>query len=132
VSFPSPNSAKHGRVNAVVTAIDPVRLKSALGLIPRPVEVSARVDGDVGRASVVFARTGDASAAQEVLYAVSPAGADGNQSPVFGKVAFPAGASSITIPVAELPIPPGGTGANLRVIGNGNDYIVATDYSVRF
>jgi hypothetical protein len=50
---------------------------------------------------------------------------------VFGKVSFPAGAGSITIPVAELPIPPGGTGAVLRVIGNGDDYVVATDYPVR-
>ncbi len=132
VSFPSPSSPKHRQDNAIVTAVDPVRLKSALGLTPRPPEVSARADGRRSSASVVFARTGEASAPQEVLYAVSPAGADGSQSPVFGKVAFPAGAGSVTIPVAELPIPPGGTGANLRVIGNGNDYIVATDYSVRF
>ncbi|MGE5442904.1 MAG: hypothetical protein ACM3Q0_07670, partial [Bacteroidota bacterium] len=38
----------------------------------------------------------------------------------------------ITIPVAALPAPPGRTGANLKVIGNGNNYIVATAYSVRF
>jgi hypothetical protein len=131
VSFPSPDSPKHRQENAIVTAVDPVRLKSALGLTPQPPEVSASIDGDGRGASVVFARTGDASAPQEVLYAVSPAGADGSESPVFGKVSFPAGAGSITIPVAELPIPPGGTGAVLRVIGNGDDYVVATDYPVR-
>lgn len=131
VSFPSPNSPKRRQENAIVTAVDPVRLKSALGLTSRPPEVSAKVDDDSG-ASVVFVRTGEVSAPQEVLYAVSPAGADGSEAPTFGKAVIPAGASSITIPVAGLPIPPGGTGAALKVIGNGDDYVVATDYPVRF
>ncbi|SUS07574.1 hypothetical protein DF3PB_4640001 [uncultured Defluviicoccus sp.] len=34
VSFPSPSSPKFRQENAIVTAIDPVRLKQALGLIP--------------------------------------------------------------------------------------------------
>lgn len=34
VSFPSPSSPKFRQENAIVTAVDPVRLKQALGLIP--------------------------------------------------------------------------------------------------
>ena len=131
VSFPSPDSPKHHQENAIVTAVDPVRLKSALGLTSRRPEVSAKVEGASG-ASVTFVRTGEVSAPQEVLYALSPADADGSESPMFGKVVIPAGASSITIPVAACRRRRGGTGANLKVIGNGNDYIVATGYSVRF
>ena len=93
--------------------------------------MSAKVE-DAGGAAVTFVRTGEVSAPQEVLYALSPVDADGSESPMFGKLVIPPGASSITIPVAALPAPPGGSGASLKVIGNGDDYIVATGYSVRF
>jgi hypothetical protein len=131
VSFPSPESPKHRQENAIVTAVDPVRLKSAPGLTPRPPEVSANIAGD-GGVSITFVRTGEVSAPQEVLYAVSPARTDGSEAPVFGKVLIPAGAGSLTMPIAELPIPPGGSGASLKVIGNGNDYVVAADHAVRY
>jgi outer membrane protein assembly factor BamB len=61
--------AMDGRQNAVLTRLDPVRLKAALGLLPSMTEIALEPAPDAAMApAFVVSRTGAAAGAQEVLY----------------------------------------------------------------
>lgn len=103
--------------NVVLTGIDPVRLKAALGLLPAVPEVSvARAAEGDGAPRFVFTRTGPVAAPLDILYKL--ADAEGER---YDTIVIPAGAKSASLPL---------DGA-VSVVPNGNDYVAGAQRSAR-
>jgi hypothetical protein len=140
VSSFSPNEHR----NVIVTRIDPVRLKAALGVLPALAEVAVErmpdaADAASGEPGFIFRRTaGSLMAAQQVLYRLTPpTGADGATAAAqreerYGTITIPPGAASVSITLRDLladqpedlrSSTPHGT---LSVVPNGNDYTVGS------
>ena len=121
--------------NVVVTRIDPVRLKVALGLLPALSEV--RVERSTTTAdgpSFVFGRTNGAGADQQVLYRLSLKKPEDARPARYGKVTIPEGALSLHVSLKDLSPddPAAAQHGVLSVIPNGDDYTVGTERSVAF
>jgi hypothetical protein len=120
-----------GKDRVVVTRIDPVRLKAALGLLPGVVEIgvepAVETGADGARRAFTLTRSGDTAQPQEVLYRLAFVGADGVRQERQETATIPSGAASLTV---ELGRSAGGTSVTL--IPNGDDYVVAAKHSAGF
>ncbi|HEY0524702.1 MAG TPA: hypothetical protein VGD08_15010, partial [Stellaceae bacterium] len=128
--------------NVILTRIDPVRLKAALGVLPAVTEVTVeRKANDAADAApgFVFRRAAEnTAAAQQVLYRLAPpAGADGGaaaqqqQQPEerYGTITIPPGAASVSVTLRDLladrpDLQGSALHGALSVVPNGNDYTV--------
>ena len=126
VSFGS-RSAMH---DAILTRVDPVRLKVALGLLSSLTEVTIRFTAEK---DVVVTRTGETSELLEVILAVEASQVNGLlPNNRYAHVVIPAGSSTVTVSRSEIiPEQVGRTGeVSWTVIPNGNTYI-AYDAEIR-
>ena len=136
VSSFSPNEHR----NVILTRIDPVRLKAALGILPAVTEVTVdRISNAAADAApgFVFRRTAEnTAAAQQVLYRLAPpAGADGGAAAQhqpeerYGTIMIPPGAASVSVSLRDLladrpDLQGSALHGALSVVPNGNDYTV--------
>jgi hypothetical protein len=123
-----PQSAKQ---NVIVTRIDPVRLKVALGLLPSLTEITVKRTRLDAKPAFVFTRSGSSTQAeQEVLYKIETFSRNKVVQEHYNKIVIPAGASSVTI--SSQPLNYDKTNHSfLSVIPNGNNYIVGAKHQVR-
>ena len=113
--------------NVVVTRIDPVRLKVALGVLPSLTEVSvARTPEGTSAPGFIFARTGDQARPQKVLYKLVLSEAGGTAREQRGSIEIPAGARSATLGLAAIAdaTPSQALHGQVFVVANGNDYVL--------
>jgi hypothetical protein len=120
--------------NVIVTRIDPVRLKSALGLIPPLTEVSVERLPDPVTPHFVIARTGSTEGDQEVLYKLTTIEDHGVKHDHYGNISIPRGATSIDADLRQLfrKAPSESTGGLLTIIANGNDYVLTENHEISF
>jgi hypothetical protein len=120
--------------NVIVTRIDPVRLKSALGLISALTEVSVGRLPDSVMPHFVIARTDSTAGDQDVLYKLTFIEDDGVKHDHYGNTSIPRGVTSIKIDLKQLmgQAPAKLTGGLLTIIANGNDYILAENHKITF
>lgn len=114
--------------NAVVTRVDPVRLKAALGLLPAIGSVSVTRTAGAGAPRFVFSRSGDAGSAQEVLYEITA-----EKRRRYGSLVIPAGKRSAAVALETLAMPPGAARhGRVSVVANGDDYVAGARRSLSF
>jgi hypothetical protein len=127
-------SGEPGR-QVLVTRVDPVRLKIALGALPSLVELAVDRAPGTNAPGVVFTRSGSAEGAQEVRYRLALRGSGGRvMRERDGRITIPRGARSIGAALGELWPDASATasGGVLSLVANGNDYVVSTRRSVEF
>jgi hypothetical protein len=127
-------TAQAGDQNVVVTGIDPVRLKVALGLLPSLTEVTVDNSPQATEPSFTFTRKGSMATAQEVLYKLVITERNRTTREQYGKTKIPFGTASVTVALQQLQVtvPNAVKGGVLSVIPNGNDYVVGAKRSVAF
>ncbi len=122
--------------NVILTRIDPVRLKAALGLLPAVTEVSLTRTPESQGASFgfAFARTGSTRAPQKVIYQLVATDAQGGARERHGTVVIPTGAPSVSVGLRELQS--GGreevTHGVLSVVPNGDHYVAGANRRISF
>jgi outer membrane protein assembly factor BamB len=124
----------NGDRNVVLTRLDPVRLKAALGLLPSLTEVT--LEASAKSASVrdfVVARSGSTTGAQLVLYRLTWTDASGTNRVRGGAVTIPPGARSSRVALGRLPggDAPGAHG-ELSLVPDGDGYTVGARRSAAF
>jgi outer membrane protein assembly factor BamB len=122
------------RKRVVVTRIDPVRLKVALGLLPSLVEVGLRRESGRGAPRFEISRSGGLKRPQEVLYRIALRDGEGAGATHYGSARIPAGAASAGFRLDEL-WPGHGAEAvhgEIAIVANGDDYVAAKAAAARF
>lgn len=113
---------RDGNQNAILTAVDPVRLKAAKGWLPSLQRVGVAATGD----GFEIFREGGTEGDLEVLYRVAegdlPKAGD---TSVLGRVVIPSGRASVLLEkrALGLKIPPS-PGVSLRVLADGDTYVL--------
>jgi hypothetical protein len=130
--FASFSTESEGTV--VVTRLDPVRLKVALGVLPSLTEVTIdRAPKTGAMPSFLFARSGATAMRQEVLYKLvlgEPGGATHEER---GTVEIPAGAGLASIALQQLSITAHeAVHGTLSILPNGDDYIAGLGHELQF
>lgn len=121
-SFPWPADS-----DLLLTGVDPVRLKVALGLLPELVHVGAAPAADPDEGFVVY-RSGSTAAALEILADLTTWDAAGRPLGTTQHVlTLRAGAAAATRTLADLLAPAGSVSAALEIIPDGRDYVAGAD-----
>lgn len=132
-SFASKGNEQAWEKNVVVSAIDPVRLKVALGLLPSLTEVEVVKSAQNSRKQgVVLSHNGSTSTAYEILYQVSITDSEGKKEVKQGKIRINRGNSVIKLDLDQLGLDfrqIKGQG-KLTILPNGNNYIVGSRSSI--
>ena len=121
------------RQNAIVTRIDPVRLKVALGILPSLTEVTVSKSPQTDKSTYIFTRKGNVKTIQEVIYKLIIVMKDGTTQERYGKITIPPGILSVTVPEQQFKLGKLEVikSCVLSLIPNGNDYITGTNSSVK-
>ncbi|GCL35149.1 hypothetical protein SR1949_02410 [Sphaerospermopsis reniformis] len=120
------------RQNAIVTRIDPVRLKVALGLLPSLTEVTVEKSPQTDKPGFIFTRKGNTKTAQEIIYKLFIVETNESTQERYGKITIPAGVSSATVLKQQLQKGNTLKSGMLTIIPNGNNYVVGTKRSLNF
>jgi hypothetical protein len=121
--------------NVLLTSIDPVRLKVALGVLPILTEISVdRAPGSSVVPGFTFVRTGGISGTQKVHYKLLLRANEEPMSEYHGTVVIPHGAASVDITLREIKPSAAGavSGGALTIIPNGSDYVAGRRCKVEF
>ena len=129
-SFASKGNDRAWGRNVIVSAIDPVRLKVALGLLPSLTEVEVvKFSQKPFEQRFILSHNGSTSTSYEILYQVSITDSEGKTQQKSGNTIIPAGNSYVIIDLQQLRVDARqiqGQG-KLTIIPNGNNYIVGSN-----
>ena len=120
--------------NVLLTRIDPVRLKVAVGALPSLTEVAVDRAPGTATPTFVFTRAGSVGGVQEVRYRLVSRGNGQITHEHHGAVTIPRGAASVGVALGDLSpgTPVTASGGTLSVVAGGNDYVVGARRDVEF
>jgi hypothetical protein len=120
--------------DVVVTRLDPVRLKVALGVLPSLTEVNIDRAKTGAMPGFLFARSGATATTQKVLYKLVLKKTGSAAHEERGTVEIPAGAGSASIALQELSATAGDEPVHgtLSILPNGDDYTPGPRDELRF
>jgi hypothetical protein len=127
-SFYFTSFIRDGGQNVILTGVNPVHVKVALGMLPELVEVWVQGLPEAPKTIVVNRTDGNIDEDLEVLYEVTGIGTTGGTGKKYiGELTIPAGFSSDTVSLDELPVPDSisAEGVVFSVVPDGNDYITS-------